>query len=121
MEKIITIDGKDIGFKSSAAFLLRYRDYFGADGLKDLKNLQTLGAEGDLNSLIMMERMVWCLAKTYNKKVPPLEDWLDNFENFDIGEIFTELAPLINQSLGMVEQLDGETDAKNAEQSQATD
>lgn len=120
MEKILTIDGKDIGFKSSAAFLLKYRNYFGADGLDDLRNLQELGNKGDLNTIIMMQRMVWCLAKTYNKKVPPLEDWLDCFDDFNTGEIFSELAPLINKSLGTTEEIEDEgTNEKNAEKSQA--
>lgn len=118
MEKILTIDGKEIGFKSSAAFLLKYRNYFGADGLTDLKNLQTMGEKGDLNTIIVMQRMLWCLAKTYNKKVPPLEDWLDCFEDFNTGEIFSELTPLISQSLGTVEEVE-DKDAKNAAESQA--
>lgn len=118
MEKIITIDGQEIGFKASAAFLLKYRTYFGEDGLNDLKNLQEYGNKGDLNTIIIMQRMLWCLAKTYNKKVPPLEDWLDCFENFKTGDIFTELAPLISQSLGTVEQVE-ETGEKNAVTSQA--
>ena len=40
MEKILNIDGKDVKFKSTASFLLRYKMQFQRDGLKDLLRLQ---------------------------------------------------------------------------------
>ena len=40
MEKILNIDGRDVKFKSTASFLLRYKMQFQRDGLKDLMKLQ---------------------------------------------------------------------------------
>lgn len=121
MEKKIIIDGKEVGFKSSASFLIKYRSYFGVDGLKEL---QKLGQDQGLDAVIVMQKIIWCLAKTYNKKIAPVEDWLDNFETFDLEKIYTELEPLILQSFGTTEKLDDgdsetseqviDTDAKNA-------
>lgn len=114
MEKIIQIDGKDVGFKSSASFLIRYRDYFGADGLKELSKLSTAQQEGDMNALIVMLNMIWALAKNYNKKIPPVEDWLDGFENFDVVAVFEEVSPLLFKSLGQTEKTKEE--AKSTEE-----
>lgn len=100
MEKIIEIDGKEVGFKTSASFLIKYRNYFGADGLKDLGRLSAMGEAGDLNAMIIMQQIAWALAKNYDKKIPQLETWLDSFEDFDFGEVFKELQPLISKSFG---------------------
>lgn len=117
MEKIIEIDGRKVGFKSSAAFLLRYRDYFGKDGLKDLNALMNVEDDNELtlDAYATMLNMLWVLAKNYNKKIPPVEDWLDDFENFDIGYVYTEIAPLINKSFGRTETLDNEKEETTTE------
>lgn len=117
MEKFIEIDGKQIGFKSSAAFLIRYRDFFGRDGLKDLNDLIKGAEEGEegVESFITCQRIIWCLAKTYNKKISVLEDWLDCFDEFNTAEVFKELMPLIKKSLGITEEIEGEgAEEKNA-------
>ena len=118
MEKKITIDGKEVGFKSSAAFIMKYRSYFGSDGLLELQNL---GKSEGLEAMITMQRIIWCLAKNYNKKIAPVEDWLDCFDEFDLEEIYTELEPLVMKSFGTTEKLDEnastnviDKDAKNA-------
>lgn len=100
MEKIIEIDGKGVGFKTSASFLIKYRNYFGADGLKDLGRLSAMGEAGDLNAMIIMQQIAWALAKNYDKKIPQLETWLDSFEDFDFAKVFKELQPLISKSFG---------------------
>ena len=40
MEKIIRIDDKDIKFKSTAGTLMRYRNHFGRDFIKDIVALE---------------------------------------------------------------------------------
>ena len=40
MEKILTIDGRQVKFKSTGAFLLRYKAQFGRDALQDILKLQ---------------------------------------------------------------------------------
>ena len=111
MEKILTIENKQIGFKSSASFLLKYRSYFGEDGLKDIGKLSKYSEEGNFNAIIIMQRIIWCLAKTYNKKIAPLEDWLDCFEEFDTAEVFSELEPLILKSFGTKKKTNEDTEA----------
>lgn len=112
MEKKIIIDGKEIGFKSSAAFIMKYRSYFGSDGLLELQNL---GRSEGLEAMITMQRIIWCLAKNYNKKISTVENWLDNFEDFDLEEIYTELEPLVVKSFGTTEKLE-DGDSETSEQ-----
>lgn len=99
MEKTIDICGKQVRFKSSASFLLRYRNYFGAEGLKDLGKTGSIMEEGDLNGVITMLRIIWSLAKNADPRIPPLDDWVDSFDEFPVADIFAELDELIAKSL----------------------
>lgn len=119
MEKILEIDGKKVGFKSTAAFLLRYRDYFGKDGLKDINVLMNAddSEDLDLDAYTVMLNMLWVLAKTYDKRIAPVEDWLDDFEDFDITYVYTEIAPLIAKSFGRTVEITPEEKADTTKKS----
>ena len=53
MEKILTIDGRQVKFKSTGAFLLRYKAQFGRDALQDMFALQgSVDAEGRIETLL---------------------------------------------------------------------
>lgn len=121
MEKIIEIDGKEVGFKTSASFLIKYRNYFGSDGLKDLGKLSTMGEEGDLNAMIIMQQLAWALAKNYNKQIPPLEAWLDSFEDFDFTKVFKELQPLISKSFGTTAKVEETEEPEDGEEKNAVE
>lgn len=102
MEKILNIDGREVKFKSSASFLLRYKMQFQRDGLQDLlklvdvmdednkeiKNLQALDLEVFYN-------MTWVLAKVANPQIPPPLEWLDTFSEFPLMEIIPEILDLM--------------------------
>ena len=102
MEKILKIDGREVQFKSSASFLLRYKMQFQRDGLQDLlklvdvmdednkeiKNLQALDLEVFYN-------MTWVLAKVANPQIPPPLEWLDTFSEFPLMEIIPEILDLM--------------------------
>lgn len=109
MEKVIPIDGKEVGFKSSASFILKYQSYFGQDGLKELSKLSTQEQEADMNAYVTMFRILWVLAKNYDKKIPPLEDWLEGFEDLNVLDVFEEVEPLIEKSFAVSEKLKNES------------
>lgn len=102
MEKILTIDGRQVKFKSTGAFLLRYKAQFGRDALQDIfkllnaidtktneiKNIEALDLEVFYN-------LVWTLAKTADPSLPPPMEWLDSFSEFPLIEILPELAEMI--------------------------
>lgn len=102
MEKILTIDGQQIKFKSSAAFLLRYKMQFQRDGLKDLIRLQdAIDAETnqlkntDEFDLEVFYNMTWVLAKVANPQIPPPLEWLDTFSEFPLIDIIPEVIELM--------------------------
>lgn len=112
MEKIINIDGKDIRFKSTAAFLLRYKAEFCRDALVDISKMY--GSIGNITSfettadyLKAMEKldleifynMAWVLAKAADNSIPPLIEWLDTFESFPIVDILCDLIELLSSCL----------------------
>lgn len=106
MEKILTIDGRPVRFKSTGAFLLRYKAQFGRDALQDIFRLQgAVGSDGaikDVNALDLetIYNLVWTLAKTADPTIPPPLDWLDSFGEFPLSEIVPEVTEMIFNSIG---------------------
>ncbi len=106
MEKELTIDGRPVRFKSTGAFLLRYKNQFGRDALQDIFKLQNAvdesGAVSDAGSfdLEVIYNLIWTLAKTADPKLPPPLEWLDTFEEFPLADVVPEVVDLIFASLG---------------------
>lgn len=90
MEKILTIDGREVRFKSTAALPLHYATHFGSDILAD--SLAMGESKGE--NTIQMFRMLWTMAYCADKTIPAMEQWLDGFENFPIYMIFPELSEM---------------------------
>ena len=110
MEKILNIDGRLVKFKSTGAFLLRYKAQFGRDALKDIYKMQdAVGPGGKIKNIEVMDlevfyNLVWALAKTADPLLPPPLDWLDSFAEFPIAEVVTEVMDLIFCSIGATVQ-----------------
>lgn len=107
MEKTLTIDGKQIRFKSSGGVMMRYRNQFNADFLAEVRALSE-----EQFSFAAVERIVWVLAKTADSFIPDPQTWLDGFDSIDLLSVWRELSPLITASLN--------TKVKNAETAAAT-
>lgn len=106
MEKILTIDGRQVKFKSTGAFLLRYKAQFGRDVLQDIFKLQdAIDIETkqlkDISALDLevFYNIVWSLAKTANPDIPPPMEWLDSFGEFPLADILPEVMELVTASL----------------------
>lgn len=100
MEKILNIDGRQVKFKSTGAFLLRYKAQFGRDALQDIFKLQTVISGGkitDIGALDMeiLYDLVWTLAKTADPNISPPIEWLDEFSEFPIMDILPQVTELI--------------------------
>ena len=118
MEKTITIDGRDVRFKSTAAVAKRYKAQFGCDFFADLmKMVPMMGAMTDGKSLESMDyetmkhidftvfyNVIWVLAKTADKTIPEPLDWLDSFDEFPLMEILPELQDMMMSSFGQTNQ-----------------
>lgn len=122
MEKILKIDGKDIRFKSTGAFALRYKMQFRRDALIDIfkmqnavETVQETVINPDTNEEEIIEKkvlkdvdaldlevfynLIWTLAKTADPSIKPPMEWLDEFEEFPMYEIIDELYEMICNSL----------------------
>lgn len=105
MEKILTIDGRQVKFKSTGAFLLKYKAQFKRDALKDVFRLidafdQKKGTIKDIEALDLevFYNIIWTLAKTADPNIPPPIEWLDGFSVFPLYEILPEVMDLITSS-----------------------
>ena len=105
MEKTLTIDGKEIKFRSSGATPIRYKAQFGRDFLTDIYKLRDLEKIKNKKELTIKEmekidfdlfyNLTWALAKTADKTIAEPIEWLDEFETFPVMEIFGELQDII--------------------------
>ncbi|WP_337969740.1 hypothetical protein [Virgibacillus salexigens] len=114
MEKTVVIDGKQIRFKSTAATPLRYKAQFGTDFFSDMMKMYPLTKMDIENSMEdeevlgkvfqtidfdMFYNILWSLAKTANKEIPEPMEWLDEFEEFPLMDIFPEVQELLMKNL----------------------
>lgn len=105
MEKVITISGKDIPFKATASTPRKYRAATGRDLLKDLFSISSAasssGGAVDFSKLDM--DILLDLAYTMAKQADPdltrdPEEWLDQFEPFDVINACGEILQLWGMS-----------------------
>lgn len=116
MEKIIEFSGKKILFRATMRTLLIYKRQTGREYLSDAAELRKIIRTGDdgkplldangkpiidlgaLNTEALCG-VAWAMAKTADSSVPPMDDWLDQFEEFPMLEILTDLFPLMSATL----------------------
>ena len=102
MTRKITIDGKEVPFRASAAVPRIYRIKFHRDIYKDLSALEkAVGKEDegnsnlDLFSLEMFENIAYVMAKHADGSIPDTpEEWLDGFGMFSIYQVLPKLIKL---------------------------
>lgn len=101
MEKILTIDGRQVKFKSTGAFLLRYKAQFGRDAIQDILRLQSaIDNNGQIKNIDTLDlevfyNLIWTLAKTADPSIPPPLEWLDEFSEFPLMDILPEVMDMI--------------------------
>lgn len=100
--KNISIDGKAVSFKASAAIPRIYRIKFQRDIYRDLASLEKAidkesadASNLDLFSLEMFENIAYVMAKHADPSIPDSpEDWLDEFNTFSIYQVLPEIIKL---------------------------
>lgn len=95
MEKTLTIDGRQIKFKSSGGNIMRYRNQFNTEYFVDLMSLSEARKNPVKYSSAALERIIWALAKTADDSVPDPQTWYDSFEVFPFKKVFEDLSELI--------------------------
>lgn len=98
MEKIISIGGKEVGMKATASTISRYRKKFNRDLLTEFRKLYAnyeQGTEFSTEDLGCFERLAYIMAWQYDNTIPSSpDDWLDQFEIFDVYIVLPEIIEL---------------------------
>ena len=97
MEKIIDINGKQVGFKATASTTKRYRDKFNRDLFRDISALVPKMNEQSLSvdDLECFMNIAYIMAWQYDNTIPAdPDDWLDQFEMFDIYFVLPQIIEL---------------------------
>ena len=100
--KNITIDGREVHFRASAAIPRIYRIKFQRDIYRDLASLEKAIGENseevsnlDMFSLEMFENIAYIMAKHADKTIPDNpEEWLDEFNTFSIYQVLPQIIEL---------------------------
>ena len=112
MDRVLTISGREVGFRATALTPRIYRHKIGRDIIQDLNQLRKSYAKAiegqnakteeeqrdaqlSVLDLEIFENAAYVMAKQYDPDVPAsLDDWLDGFETFSIYEILPEILQL---------------------------
>ena len=112
MNKIVEIDGREVGFKASALIPRIYRHRIGRDMVSDMNKLRKAykkvmdlpedatqeekeDARLSVIDLEIFENAAWVMAKHYDPGVEETpEEWLDTFETFSIYQILPHILEL---------------------------
>lgn len=117
MDAIITIDGRDVRFRQTAATPIYYRRYESADYFKDLASVQSTGYEFDV-----VYRLLHCYAKQADPANVPsdMASWLDQFESFDAVAVITKLAEIFAPEVRTLKKTTAPTEEGSPSPSSAT-
>lgn len=100
--KIIKIGEKDVGFKINSAILYLYKETFGEEYLVDVDKVHKTHTEEELNRCLQtLYRLEWCMAYLYDKSIPPIMTWLEQFPIgvYKVDEVWKELLPIIKDDI----------------------
>lgn len=112
MRKTVNIDGREVKLVAHGATSILYKQEFGSDFFADLLKLVksvTTDAEDEevnLNELsyeqiehidfLSLYRIIYILAKSGNKDIPPMVDWLAEFDEFPVMDLFPIVEEVIS-------------------------
>lgn len=112
MDKVIKIDGKDVGFRATALTPRFYRHLIGRDIIQDMSQLRKAyskaaalpetateedrqEAQMSATDLEIFENVAYIMARQYDTTIPGTPDeWLDTFAMFTIYEILPSILDL---------------------------
>lgn len=106
MEKTLTLDGKEVKFKTSAALPRLYRQMFQRDVFLDLnhartnitKKKKTSADDLPIEALEVIENLAYCMAKYADPSIPDnIDDWLGQFSTTAVYKIAQDILMLWNE------------------------
>lgn len=120
MEKTVKIDGKDVVLKATAYNLVVYRAEFGED-IFTAKSDVFSALEGTTLNLRKIDglgtaKMIWCMAKTADEKLPGFIAWMKDIEDLPIIDLLSDNLELfisnMNQRTDIKKAADTEPEAE---------
>lgn len=105
MQKLITIEDREVRFSTSFAWMLKYKNQFCEDVSRIIipatsasqKDKSGMGAIENIG-FVGIARIAWSCAAICDKDILPFEEWVDSFDEFPIFQIATELLPDVFKS-----------------------
>lgn len=103
MDKIISIDGKEIKFRATARTPRLYRMLIGRDMIQDMNRLMKAYSkkkedddELDIIDLQIFEDVAYVMARHATPDMPArtADEWLDGFDMFSIYEVLPHILEL---------------------------
>lgn len=126
MQKTINIDGRDVKFKASASIIYRYKQYFQKDLLEVIMpfisviysgvagdgvagdeeiDIQAIVDEAKDNlELTDITNVIWIMAKTADREISEPADWYDEFDQFPLFDVASELVEILLPSMVTTEK-----------------
>lgn len=99
--KKIQIGKESVRFEANALFPIKYKQLTGRDIFKDLKvveNMQHAKSFDDLNIDILYD-IVYVLAWFADRAIPDRDEWLLQFDEFDVFNVIPQVVDLLVDSL----------------------
>lgn len=96
-EKTIQISGVDVPLKASAYTPVLYTNLFNKNIFAEMQDIITVaGQTGTVpfEKVMVLYNLTYCMAKQANPKIPPMEEWLDQFDIYDIPAVAGDLISL---------------------------
>lgn len=96
-EKTIKIGNKEVKLKTSAYTPLLYNDLFHENIFAEMNSIIRSASEtGQVpyERVSVLYKLTYCMAKHADKTIPSIDEWMDQFDVFDIPEIAGELVNL---------------------------
>ena len=86
LKKEIEISGIRVKLKASADTPRVYRHLFGKDLFQDMNmlNLNVTAGSLDMGNTEVLENIAYTMASQADRDIPDIDEWLDQFEVFDI-------------------------------------
>lgn len=102
MEKIIKVGEKDVKFKSTGATALRYSAQFGGDLIGTMMDMMNRAGKGETlrgSDIDVLTKAAYIMAKQAGDEAASFEEWLDQFEMFDMLGALNDIMTLWTQNM----------------------
>lgn len=115
-ERTILINGEEVRLLANMQNSLIYRNAFGRDIIRDFYDCTKKAQSGELPvDTLELERFTWTMARTYNKDLPPFEEWEESLVDFPFMDIMYTVLDLMAGNLTTKSNIEAEKKEARAE------